>query len=272
MSETQTTKTAIQQQFAANAAAYTTSAVHARGASLQRLLDLTQPQPDWQLLDVATGTGHTALTFAPFVAHVTATDITPEMLAEGQRLAAERSQANVTFQIADAESLPYEDGRFHLVTCRIAPHHFTDVAAFIHESARVLRPGGFLAIVDNIVPGSRLRGKKATRQRAAGEYINTFEKLRDPSHGRCLSLDEWINMISEAELRLKHQETLWKEIPFEQWAARHTPEMRIRLKAMLLQAPLAAAEFFAPKQTGDALTFRLREGLLIALKPPAGLP
>jgi ubiquinone/menaquinone biosynthesis C-methylase UbiE len=267
MSKTQTQAT-IQQQFGANAAAYTTSAVHARGASLQHLLELTQPQSDWRVLDVATGAGHTALTFAPFVAHVLATDITPEMLVEGERLAATRNITNVTFAIADAESLPYEDGRFHLVTCRIAPHHFSDVAAFLHESARVLRPGGLLAVVDNIVPGSRLRGKKADRQREAGEYVNTFEKLRDPSHGRCLSLDEWIDLISEAGLRVEHQETLWKQIPIEQWAARHPADVRARLKAMLLQAPAAAAQFLAPQREGDALTFRLQEGLFIASQSP----
>ncbi len=260
----QSLKTTIREQFGANAAAYTTSVVHAKGASLQRLVELARPQPDWQALDIATGTGHTALAFAPFVAHVTATDITPEMLAEGAQLAAERGVHNITFETADAEALPYEDGRFHLVTCRIAPHHFPNVAAFVQESARVLRPGGVFALVDNVVPGSRLHGKKADRLREAGAYINAFEKLRDPSHGRCLSQEEWVDLIVAAGLQIEHQETLWKEIPFEKWAARHTAEMRTRLKVMVLQAPEVAAEFFSPQQTGDALTFRLQEGLFIA--------
>jgi ubiquinone/menaquinone biosynthesis C-methylase UbiE len=190
------------------------------------------------------------------------------MLAEGERLAAARGVTNVTFAMADAESLPYEDGRFDLVTCRIAPHHFSDVATFVHESARVLRPGGLLAVVDNVVPGSRLRGKKAERLREAGEYINAFEKLRDPSHGRCLSQEEWMNLFLEAELRLEHQETLWKQIPFDKWAARHPADMRTRLKVMALRAPALAAEFLAPQLEGDALTFRLQEGLFIASKQP----
>lgn len=77
----------------------------------------------------------------------------------------------------------FGDGAFDAVTCRIAPHHFADIGRFIAEAVRVLRPGGLLAVVDNIVPGSRLRGKKADRRRAAGEYINIFEKLRDPTMG-----------------------------------------------------------------------------------------
>ncbi|MCP4428488.1 MAG: methyltransferase type 11, partial [Chloroflexi bacterium] len=74
-------KSVVKEQFGANAAAYATSKPHAKGASLARLVELTRPQPDWQMLDVATAAGHTAFIFAPHVAHVWATDITPEMLA-----------------------------------------------------------------------------------------------------------------------------------------------------------------------------------------------
>jgi protein-L-isoaspartate O-methyltransferase len=52
------------------------AAVHAQGPGLARLVELTQPQPEWRVLDVATGAGHTAFAFAPFVREVTAVDIT----------------------------------------------------------------------------------------------------------------------------------------------------------------------------------------------------
>ncbi len=58
----------IQQQFGTNADKYATSAVHAQGESLARLVELTQPHRDWLVLDVSTGAGHTALKFAPEVA------------------------------------------------------------------------------------------------------------------------------------------------------------------------------------------------------------
>ena len=58
-------KSLVQQQFGAHAAAYATSSVHAKGASLGRLVELVRPQPSWQALDVATGAGHTAAAFAP---------------------------------------------------------------------------------------------------------------------------------------------------------------------------------------------------------------
>ena len=81
------TKDLVQQQFGAHAAAYATSTVHAKGASLGRLVELVKPQPQWQALDIATGAGHTAAAFAPHVARVVASDLTEEMLEESAKLA-----------------------------------------------------------------------------------------------------------------------------------------------------------------------------------------
>ena len=72
--------TLVQEQFGRNAAGYLTSKPHAQGKSLDRLIALTKPQPDWRVLDVATGGGHVAYAFAPHVARVWATDITAEMI------------------------------------------------------------------------------------------------------------------------------------------------------------------------------------------------
>jgi SAM-dependent methyltransferase len=245
----------VQEQFGANAAHYVTSRPHAKGASLQRLLELVRPQAEWQVLDIATAAGHTAFAFAPHVAHVWATDITEQMLKIAAEQAAERGFTNVTVEYADAESLPYEDGRFDLVTCRIAPHHFPNIRAFIRESARALRSGGRLAVVDNIVPVG-----------LGGDYVNAFEKFRDPSHGRCLALDEWLDGFSAVGLELAHHETLDKQIQFESWAGRHDADMQRYLKAVLIGAPREAAEFFQPQTINNETTFRLVEGIIIGRK------
>ncbi len=76
------------------------------------------------MLDVATGGGHVAYTFAPHVERVWASDITQEMLDMVKKEAAKRGLANVRTTYAKAEALPFEDESFDLVTCRIAPHHF----------------------------------------------------------------------------------------------------------------------------------------------------
>ena len=258
-------KQKVQQQFGANAAAYATSPVHAKGYSLMRLVEITQPQPDWQVLDVATAAGHTAFAFAPHVAHVVASDLTPEMLTVAADLAAEKGLSNVSFEPADAEALPYEAAAFDLVTCRIAPHHFPDIQQFINEAARVLKPGGLLAVVDNIVPGTHLRGKKARLINEAGNYVNAFEKLRDPSHGRCWSVSEWEHGFAQAGFAVQHQELLHKEMEFAPWAARMqvSREDTIRLKAMLVQAPTAVSDFLTPQISNDRITFRLTELLVV---------
>ncbi|MFZ0027529.1 MAG: methyltransferase type 11, partial [Pseudolabrys sp.] len=63
-------KTAVQEQFGKTAAHYLTSKPHAAGKSLERLVALTSPQKTWSALDVATGGGHVAYTFAPHVARM----------------------------------------------------------------------------------------------------------------------------------------------------------------------------------------------------------
>lgn len=247
----------VKKQFGANADAYVTSKVHAQGASLARLIELTNPQSDWHVLDVATGAGHTALAFAPHVAQVTATDVTPEMLAKTAVLAQQRNIQNLTTQEADAEALPFPDAQFDCVTCRIAPHHFPHIEQFVQETARILKPGGLLAVVDNVV-----------REGKAGDYINAFEKLRDPSHGRCLTISEWETCFANAGLTMMDTDTLEKRMEFLPWARRMVKDENLveQIKVMLLNAPEDARDFLQPSTT-EPLTFRLVEGVFVGKRP-----
>ena len=251
-------KELVQKQFGEHAEAYATSRVHAQGASLKRLVELIQPQADWRVLDVATAAGHTAYAFAPHVAHVTATDLTPEMITVAAKLAAERGITNVTLETADAEALPYADGSFDLVTCRIAPHHFPHIDRFVSEGARVLRSGGILAVVDNIVPNDSV----------AGDYINAFEKLRDPSHGRALSVDEWLAEFRAAGLTVLQHEVAPKSMEFTPWAERMgaTPETIAELRRLLTDAPATAASYFQSYATEKDLFFSLDEAIILGRK------
>lgn len=232
-------KTLSQQRFGQYAQSYVTSQVHAQGEDLERLLAIAQPRPTWQVLDVATGGGHTALKFAPHVAHVIASDITPKMLNAARVFITERNMHNITFELADAEDLPFEDGAFDLLTCRIAPHHFADCVRFVREGARVLKPGGMMLAQDHVLP----------EDAEAAAYINRFERLRDPSHNRAYTASEWKRMFAEAGLTVTHTEQLAKQLGFVTWTARQArpPEVVARLRALLREAPAPVAAWLQPQ-------------------------
>lgn len=261
-------KQRVKTQFSASAEAYATSEIHAKGLSLDRLLELTRPQSEWRMLDVATGAGHTAITFAPYVRQVFAADITTRMLELTRRMAHERALDNVVPVTADAERLPFPGERFDLITCRVAAHHFPALSDFMFESARLLAAGGLLAVVDNVVPGSRERGRKGRIANEAGRYINAFESLRDPSHVRCLTIDQWQQEFYEAGFRLLHQEVTDKMLDFHEWCARMRvqPADEVRLEAMLRQAPDEVAEFLRPRFDSGRIWFRLEVLLLVGSK------
>jgi ubiquinone/menaquinone biosynthesis C-methylase UbiE len=263
-------KSLVQRQFGANAAHYVTSTVHAKGASLARLVELVRPHPGWQALDVATAAGHTALAFAPHVARVVASDITEEMLEEARKLAAERGlSGRIEVAHADAESLPFEDAHFDLVTCRIAPHHFPDCARFVGEAARVLKPGGTFALVDNVSPDAATTPGFSTRElKDAAITYNAFEKIRDPSHGRALTTGEWLELVGEAGFDIVHHELAAKAMDFAAWCRNMAvaPETAVRLEAMLASAAPALAAFLKPAVAEGAGGFELTELILVARK------
>ena len=254
-SDTPMNKTLVQEQFGKTAASYLTSAPHAKGASLERLVTLTAPQKSWRALDIATGGGHVAYTFAPHVERVWATDVTQEMLDLVRAEAQKRGLANIRTAYAKAEALPFEDASFDLVTCRIAPHHFDSIPEFLVEVQRVLKPGGLFALVDNVVP-----------EGSVGDYVNAFERFRDPSHLRAWTMQEWRAALARAALEITHEEQIYKQMEFKSWAARHDATMQALLRAMLTQVTPEVKAVLEPAGSGDTLGFRLCEGLFIARK------
>jgi ubiquinone/menaquinone biosynthesis C-methylase UbiE len=253
-----TAKSLVQSQFGASAEAYATSQVHARGASLGRLVQLAEVGPTDRVLDVATAAGHTALALAPLAHSVLGVDLTPQMLDVARRLARERGLSNVEFAQGDAEHLPVPDGSFDRVVCRIALHHFPNAQAAASEMARALKPGGRLALVDNIVPPDP----------EAAAFINRFETLRDPSHHWLYSLDQLADLFREAGLTVVHTETLVKPMQFHDWAARmNTPAALEEELWVSLEATTGILrDYFEPREVDGERQFNLHEGIVVAVK------
>lgn len=203
-------KAEVQAQFGAAAAGYVASTTHAEGDDLARLVDWAEGGADRVALDVATGGGHTALALAPFYGRVVATDLTEPMLRAAESLARDRGVANVEFRRADAEHLPFADGSFDVVSCRIAPHHFDDVGQFIREAARVLRPGGLLLLEDSVAPADS----------EAAAFLNRVETLRDSTHVLTLARRDWLELISNSGLTVEADAVIAKAHPFRAWVDR----------------------------------------------------
>ena len=202
-------KQRVMEQFGATAEYYVASKSHQAGDDLPRMIELAQPRSTDRLLDIATGGGNVARVFSPHVGEVVASDLTPRMLAAVETSFTKLGLTNVRIAEADAEQLPFEDASFDIVTCRIAPHHFPHPDRFVEEAARVLRLDGRFLLVDSTVPAG-----------AVGEFWNRFEKMRDPSHVRTLTKDEWSSVIRSAGFDLRAVEDYPKTHVFADWVAR----------------------------------------------------
>lgn len=174
-------KAQVQDYFSRTAESYVASFSHRAGDDLQRLIELGEWNSQQQAIDLATGGGHTALAVAPHVAEVTVTDLTPRILEKAREYILSQGVTNAQFEVADAEQLPFPAESFERVTCRIAAHHFPNVAQAVYEVVRVLKPGGLFLLIDCMAPSDPI----------LDTFDNTVEKWRDPSHGRSCTPEEW---------------------------------------------------------------------------------
>lgn len=103
-----------------------------------------------RVLDIACGTGEPAMSIATKLSgtgEVIATDISPEPLKVGEARAQQRNLTNISFRLADAHQLPFDDRQFDRVTSRLGLMFFADLPKALREIHRVLKPGGQFATV-----------------------------------------------------------------------------------------------------------------------------
>jgi ubiquinone/menaquinone biosynthesis C-methylase UbiE len=234
----------VQEQFGAIAAAYVTSAGHAGGDDLERLLAWGRALRPRRVLDVATGGGHTALAFAGLGARVTAFDLTEPMLRTARAFLAERD-ADARFVAGDVEALPFRAGVFDVVTCRIAAHHFANVGPAVRQIAATLRPGGSFLVQD--ILGHDDAGASA--------FITDVERRRDPSHVRAYRAVEWKALLRGAGLTVIDEAVVRKARPWEEWTARTRmpADARAALDALVKAAPAEHRDAFDFRIDGDRI-------------------
>lgn len=113
------------------------------------------------ILDAGCGIGHWGRVLAPFLspeASLVGVDREPESIAKAAELAKTKGLARFRYQQGDANALPFRDAEFDVVTCQTLLIHVPDPRATIRELARVLKPGGLLALSEpNNLAGSLVR-------------------------------------------------------------------------------------------------------------------
>ena len=258
MSDGASIKAAVERQFSQVAEHYRTSAVHAAGEDLARLVEAAALSGQETVLDAGSGAGHTALAVAPYAARVTSVDLSASMLAQGRRLALERGLGNVHFEVGDVEALTFADGSFDVVTSRYSAHHWPHPQVALREIHRVLRPGGRFVLSDIV----------SYDDFTADTHLQAIELLRDPSHVRDHTAAQWLALLAERGFSAQVIFTWGVRLQFDNWVERMaTPAPAVAmLRTLLANAP---AEVRARLQVEEDDSFTLQGALITAVKPEA---
>lgn len=244
----------VERQYGDRADAYVASRAHSEGADLDRIETIVRAHPRARVLDLGCGGGHVAYRAAPHVREVIACDLLPAMLAAVEREAARRGLDNIGTQAAPAERLPFADASFDILLCRFTAHHWRDWEAGLTEARRVLVPGGLAVFADTIAPDDAL----------ADTHLQAIELLRDPSHVRNRTTDQWIAGLTRAGFAVDRVGSHKLPIDFASWIARmrtselHTAAIR-SLQAGASDAVREALDYRADGSfTLDVGTFEIR--------------
>jgi SAM-dependent methyltransferase len=164
---------------------YAGSQAHAAGDDLDQVVAWCEPGPGVTALDVATGGGHVGRRLRERGCAVTTCDAAAGMRPD---------------VVCPAEELPFPDGSFDVVVCRVAAHHFTDPGRAVREMARVTRR---LVVVEDTL--------------FVDDLVTRAEKLRDPTHVLQYTRDQLAGFLRAAGLDLRDEATFAKRHDLADW-------------------------------------------------------
>lgn len=232
-------------QFGPRAKAYVESAVHAQGADLEALDAIVRDIRPRRALDLGAGGGHVAYLIARHAGLVTASDLSPEMLAAVAATARDKGLANIETAEAPAEHLPFDDASFDFLACRFSAHHWRDLDGGLREARRVLERGSRAVFIDAYAPGPAL----------FDTHLQAVELLRDTSHVRDYTASEWIAAVGRSGFALTGCRTWRLRMDFPVWTARmRTPEENVKaIRALQTAASAETKAHFAIEKDGSFL-------------------
>lgn len=146
------------------------------------------------VLEAAAGTCVCGRAIAPHAGKVTCLDMTPAMMAVGEKAAKEKGLENISFVQGFVEKMPFDDETFDLVITRLSFHHFSEMEKPFSEMARVLKKGGRLVIIDMEAAKEELRNIE-----------DHIEILRDFSHVKNRSKKEFMELFEKYNIEIKKE-------------------------------------------------------------------
>jgi SAM-dependent methyltransferase len=225
----------IREEFTHQSHSFGRSAEMTSAQTLGALIELVPEDGQARWIDVACGPGVISRAMAGRVGSVSGVDLTPAMIEEAGRRAGEEGIDNVDFTLDDATSLDFAEGSFDGAITRLSLHHIPAPGRVVAEMARVVRPGGWVAISD----------LAADRDGEAAAWREEIERLRDPSHWACRTPESLRSMGAAAGLVIEHEDLVLVDIDFDDWLARGSGgPAAAPLVARLLDEQPAGAESF----------------------------
>jgi ubiquinone/menaquinone biosynthesis C-methylase UbiE len=244
----------VQAQFNPQAKAYLDSEVHAKGKDLIRAQALVkQAVPlTGAGLDVGCGAGHLSYALSPLLSRIIALDPSEAMLATVRETAQARGLGNIETKPGTAEALPFADASFDVVATRYSAHHWIALDRALAEMRRVLRPGGFILIIDVEAPPNPL----------VDTHFQTLELLHDPSHVRDRSEAEWRRHFQDADCAILEYSRWQVRLEFMSWVANsRTPPAKVAMiRTLQREAPLEVQAALATEEDGS---FTLQTALML---------
>lgn len=253
----------VRQEFTKQAEAYAAHPVIASQERAAQLVQVVQPTPHDRVLEVATGPGYVAMAFAACCREVVGVDLTEAPLVIAEQTRQQRGLANVRFETANANQLPFADGSFDIVVCRFAFHHFPQPQRVLDEMVRVCRHAGTVAIEDLV----------ASEHPERATFHNRLENLRDPSHTAALPLSRLLTLFAAAGLEVERVHSGIFPQVLERWLqnAQTPPEQATQVRQMVERDATADLSGLCPfRNEEQQWCFTQRTAIVVGRKLGSG--